>query len=283
MEFWKKVLEVMDYSIETPASYGWFHLAFIFASILLGILLCVTHKSGDDRRVRRVVLVTAIIVTVLEVYKQVNYSFSYSGEVIEFGYQWYAFPFQFCSMPMYVGLLTGIFRKGRIHHALMAFLATYAMFAGACVMAYPGDVFVPTLGICIQTMICHGSMITVGIYLWYSGYVKTSHKTIFKAMAVFAVAMCCAAILNEIANVTGLLEEHTFNMFFISPYCDPSLPVYSLVQAAVPFPWCLLIYFEGFSAAAYLISLIAMGLKKLGERRAEKIRRRIYCIEDRHV
>ena len=283
MEFWKNVFRILDYRIEMPPSYGWFHLMFVALSLLLGILLCVTHKQGDDRRVRRVVLVTAIIVAVLEIYKQVDYSISLNGDVFEFGYQWYAFPFQFCSMTMYVGLLTAIFRKGKVHNALMAFLATYAVFGGACVMAYPGDVFSSVLGISIQTMICHGSMITVGIYLWYSGYVKASHKTILKAMAVFAIAICCAVALNETACATGLLKEHTFNMFFISPHCEPSLPVYSLVQATVPYPWCLLIYFAGFSAAAYLMSLIAMGLKKIGACRADRIRRRIYGDEDRLV
>ena len=52
-------------------------------------------------------------------------------------------------------------------------------------------------------------------------------------------------------------------MFFVSPYCEPSLPVYSLVQAAVPYPFCLLIYFLGFSAAAYLILLAVLGISRL--------------------
>jgi hypothetical protein len=280
MGFLKKVFEIMNYSIETPTSYGWFHLIFLAVSILAGVLLCVTHKSGDERRVRRTVFGTAVFVLVLEIYKQVVFSFSYSGETIEFGYQWYIFPFQFCSIPMYVGLLTGIFRKGRVHSALMAFLATYAMFAGAGVMIYPEEVFIPTLGVCIQSMICHGSMITVGIYLWYSGYVKSAFRTVLKAAPVFAVALTCAVCMNEIAYRSGLLETHTFNMFFVSPHCAPSLPVYSLVQEAVPYPWCLILYLVGFSAAAYLISLIAVGLKKIGECRAEKIRKRIYGRND---
>ena len=106
-------------------------------------------------------------------------------------------------------------------------------------MFYPEAVFVETIGISIQTMICHGSMITVGIYLLYSGYVKLEHKTILKAIPVFIIFVFTAVILNEIAFQTELLYEHEFNMFFISPHCDPSLPVYSLVQNVVAYPWCL--------------------------------------------
>ena len=78
--------------------------------------------------------------------------------------------------------------------------------------------------------------------------------------------------MNEIAHATGLLERETFNMFYVSPYCDPSLPVYSNVQAIVPYPWSLVIYIAGFSLAAYIMLLGAMGIRKLfrKSRSAEK-------------
>lgn len=259
----ESILRFLNTSMEVPEPFGWFHLLWFAISIAAGVLLCLTHKKGDDRRVRRVVFIVAVIVAVLEIYKQINFTFIPTDDGISSSFQWYAFPFQFCSMPMYVGLLTGIFRKGRVHDALMAFLSTYAIFAGCCVMFYPVTIFVPAIGINIQTMVCHGSMLTVGIYLWYSGYVKPTHKTALRAMAVFGIAVSCAVILNEIAHLSGLLEEHTFNMFFISPYCEPSLPVYSIIQGVVPFPLCLILYFIGFSAAAYAIVLVVMGIKAL--------------------
>lgn len=265
MEFWKSVLAFLDAEMETPQSYGWFHLLFIALTIGGAVLLCVLHKKDDPDRVRKIILVTSIVVIALEIYKQINYSFSYSGEVIEFDYQWYAFPFQFCSTPMYAGLLAGIIKKGKVHDALCAYLATYALFAGVCVMVYPGDVFIGTIGINIQTMICHGSMVAIGVYLLYSGHVKLNHKTILGAIVVFAVCVGAAAVMNEIAYFSGLLESETFNMFFISPHCEGTLPVYSLVQQVVPFPLCLIIYIGIFSLAAYVILLAAMGIKKLSE------------------
>lgn len=259
MTFWQSVLAFLDSSMQTPESFGWFHLVWFLLSFLVLIPLCRFPKKPSDDHVRRVVLVTALAVTLLEVYKQINYSFSYENGIV-FDYQWYAFPFQFCSTPMYVGLLAGLTKKGKVHESLCAYLATYAMFAGLCVMVYPNDVFISTIGINIQTMICHGSMITIGIYLFASGYVKLQHRTILKAMPVFAINVALAAVMNEIAYQVGLLETETFNMFFISPYCDPHLLIYSEVQKVVPFPFCLIIYIAGFTAAAYLILLMAMGI-----------------------
>ena len=133
-------------------------------------------------------------------------------------------------------------------------------------MLYPATVFIGTVGINIQTMVCHGSMIVIGVYLLYTGYVKPAHKTILKAIPVFVVCVGMAVVMNEIAHASGLLERETFDMFFISPYGTPSLPVYSLVQNVVAFPWCLVLYILGFSLAAYIMLLIAMGIAKLAKK-----------------
>lgn len=262
MSFWQSVLAFLDSSMETPLSFGLFHLVWLALTFLALIPLLRFPKQQSDTHIRRVVLFTALTVIVLEIYKQINYSFSYENGIV-FDYQWYAFPFQFCSTPMYIGLLAGLTKKGKVHESLCAYLATYAMFAGLAVMIYPNDVFVETIGINIQTMICHGSMITIAIYLFATGHVKLQHKTILKAMPVFAVTVGMAAIMNEIAYQVGLLETETFNMFYISPYCDPHLIIYADVQKVVPFPWSLVIYIVGFTAAAYLILLIAMGIGAL--------------------
>ena len=263
MQFLENLLTVLDTQMETPLPYGWFHLLFFALSILAAIALCVTHKHAGPDRVRKVVLWVSIACILLEIYKQINYSFTVTESGIAFDYQWYAFPWQFCSTPMYIGLVAGLTKKGKLHDATCAYLATFSMFAGLAVMFYPVSVFIGTVGINIQTMICHGSMITLGIYLLYSGHVKLEHKTILKAVCVFAVMIGIAIIMNEIAHASGLLETETFNMFFISPYCEPSLPVYSLVQNAVAFPLCLVLYIAGFTLAAYLILLVAMGIRRI--------------------
>ena len=266
MTFWQSVLAFLDTAMEKPLPYGTFHVLFFVLSFLALIPLLQHPKNPSGEHIRRVVWVTALIVAVLEIYKQINYSFSYKTG-ITFDYQWYAFPFQFCSTPMYVGLLAGIIKKGKVHESLCAYLATYALFAGLSVMVYPTTVFISTVGINVQTMICHGSMITIGIYLLATGYVPLKYKTVLKALPVFAAAVLLAWGMNEIAYRSGLLETETFNMFFISPHCEPSLPVYSLVQAVVPFPLCLVFYILGFTAASWLVLVIGMGLAKLLQKR----------------
>ena len=118
MEFFKTIIELFDKKMPEPQMFGWFHLMWIALMIIAGVLLCRTHKEGDDKRIRRIVFITAVIVGVLEIYKQISFTFSVEDSEIVFDYQWYAFPFQFCSTPMYVGLLAALIKNKRIHRSL---------------------------------------------------------------------------------------------------------------------------------------------------------------------
>ena len=271
MEFWVKILKILDTEMTTPTMYGWFHIMWLMLSVAVAVLLCMLYKKGHITNIRRVILIFAITAIILEVYKMINFGFDYEDE-IEYSFPWGSFPWQFCSTPMYIGLIAGL-TKGKVHDFCCSFLATFAIFAGAAVMLYPSTVFIPTIGINIQTMICHGSMITLGILLYYTNHVKTEFKTILKAIPVFMICVGLAVIMNEIGHKVGLTEDHYFNLFYISRHEDPHLPVYSSVQEVVGYPWCLIIYVIGFSAAACIMLLAAMGIKKLGSIRNKKANR----------
>lgn len=262
MNFWEASLRILDLEMTTPTPYGWFHILFLVITAGCTVLACLAGPRLSEKQVRAIVFGTALVVGILEVYKQIVFTFSVGENGICADYQWYAFPFQFCSTPMYAGLLAGIFRKGKLHQAMCAYLATYAVFAGIAVMLYPTTVFIPTIGINIQTMICHGSMIPIGALLYASGHVKPGPKTFLKALWVFLGAVSIAIVLNEIAYFTGLLNTDTFDMFFISRHGEPSLPVYSLVQQFVPFPFCLILYVFGFSTVAFFMMLTPMLLSR---------------------
>lgn len=269
MPFFQTILQFLDTQWEQPLPYGAFHLICLALMLVAAFVLCLLWRLGVIKNVRRVVLVTAIIVGIFEIYKQINFTFGNgSGEP---NYQWYAFPWQFCSTPLYIGLLAGL-TKGKIHKCFSSYLASYAFFAGLAVMLYPTTVFTPTVGICIQTMLCHGSMVVIAIFLHYTDYVKADHTTLLKALPVFTANVSVAIALNELAPVIGITEEHTFNMFFFSRHFESDLPVYSLLHNALVTPgdpWslqyvlCLILYIFGFTVCAAVMILIPYGLKRL--------------------
>ena len=263
MHIWGKIIDVLSYSTTTPRMLGWVHILSFILAVGFGVFLSVRFRHSDEKTVRRLLLIASVISIVLEIYKQFVFSFSYDGQAVKFDYQWYAFPFQFCSMPMYVGLLAAFIKRGRLHDALCAFLATYGFFGGLVVMVYPVQVYIGIIGINAQTMICHGLMVAMGIYFLACGYVKLKHKTMLMALSVFSSLVGLVMILNEAVFYSGILNGETLNMFYISRHFSPSLPVYSLIQAIVPYPFCVIFYVFGFSAAAYIILLCAMGINRI--------------------
>lgn len=276
MKFLGEILNLLNTQMTTPVPYDRFHLFFFALSILAGVLLCKYKKAAGESFVRKFLFVISATIILLEIYKQINFSFTYKNGQILFDYQWYAFPFQFCSTPMYIGLMAAVIKNERIHQSLCGYLGTYSLFAGLCVMFYPVSVFIGTVGINIQTMICHGAMVTIGMYLLGTGYVKAERETMRKALPVFLILLLMAATMNELAHQTGLLETETFNMFFISPYCAPELPVYSMVQQVLPFPLSLGVYVLAFTTAGGLL-LQLTGFSKIEARLISRTLRKVYA------
>lgn len=269
MEFLAGVLEFFQTHSAVPRPYGAFHLLFFAGSVALGALLAAKLKNPSERTVRKLLLAVGITVLLLEIYKQIALSFFVTAEGIVFRYDWRIFPWQFCSTPMYVYLLGALLKKG-MHSRACSYLAGYSTFAGLVVMISPYDVFVNVAGINLQTMVCHGAMLTVGIFLLFSGYIKTDLRSFLRGVPIFAAALATAIILNEVSFYSGILEQGHFNMFFLNPHCAPEMPVLSWFQRNFPSPVPQLAYLFIFSAIALGIFLLASVAKKLLGRRAEK-------------
>jgi|LGVF01.2.fsa_nt_gb hypothetical protein len=262
MNLFNDIALFLQSTMDTPAAYGWFHLLSIVLIASLAIFMAVKFKNADDKANKKILIIFAVIMLVLEVYKQINYVWYNAGTNV-WDYSWYAFPFQFCSVPMYIMLLAGLIKKGKFQERLFAFLGTYALFAGLAVMLYPGDVFVSMIGINIQTMMHHGFMFVVGVYMLASGRAPIKQDTIIKSLPVFAVLALMALGMNYMAVWVGLTATHTFNMFFISPFFGCTLPVLSIVFDTLPYIAFLLVYILGFTFVGYLMLVIAMGIKQL--------------------
>lgn len=258
---------IKDIIIETPKSYGLFHLGSI---IILGIVIFLSIKflkNPSRKTVNIVMLVSGIIMILLEVFKELSFVVTFNEELQIYEYSWYAFPFQFCSTAMYVMVLVPLFKEGKIRQALLAFLASYSIFGGLTVYAYPEQVFVSHLGVCIQTMVHHGLQIAVGVWLLASGVVKINYKSLINGSYVFFVLFAIAFLMNVSFYNLHICDGHAFNMFYIGPYYECTLPLVSMFYPKefniIGYILFLLLYIVGFIAASGVILLIAYGIQKL--------------------
>jgi len=260
MNFFENLINSLKGTMETPGNYSVFHLVSIGLAIMLTVVLCIFFKNASNKTFRIVVGIAWGVMLVLEIYKQIIYSYTYENGVSNWSYRWHAFPFQLCSTPLYVLPLVVFLKEGKIRDAAMSFISTFAFVGGLVVFIYPNDVFESLIGINIQTMVHHGLQIVLAIYLMVYNRRKLNFKYFLSGISIFAIAFILANIFNLSFNT---VSDSSINMFFVSPYVATNLPILSQAYAALPFIIYLVVYFIGFILAAYIVYAIQFGLIKL--------------------
>ena len=260
MNFFEKMLIILDSSMKEPTMYGWFHIMFLILMISTIIFLAIKYKHPSEKQTKNVLLIYGVTCIVLEILKQINFSFNYEGINTWWSYQWYIFPYQFCSTPMYVALVAALTKNKKLQKSLYAFLATYGLIAGLSCMIYPSTVFIDTIFINIQTMVHHGSMVIIGMFMITSKSIDFNFKTIKDAAKVFIVLIMIALLIDISTYYIGI--DNGLEMFFISPFHTSALPVFNIIYDKVPYIVFLIIYILSFTIGCSIPILIAKGCIK---------------------
>lgn len=269
MNWFEKALDILSFKIETrPTSYGWLHLLFTAIVIGITVFLCIRYKNCSDKKFRIIIGICWAVMFLFEVYKQLQYSCHTDGASASWEYQWYAFPFQFCSTPLYALPFVIFLPEGKIRNCFISYTALFALFAGITVFIYPEGIFTKELLISIQSLTHHGIQIITGVFaaVWCRQNYKAKFWTnefYLGGLAVFALMSAIAMTLN--LTIQPAVEPDTFNMFYISPYRNSSLPVLSSIQPAVPYPVFLCIYLFGFGLSGLIVYFSQYGFIKLAE------------------
>ena len=265
MEALINIYEFLTKTMDTPGNFGWFHIVCIGVIAVLSVVLSAAFRHSSDRAVNRFVTLTWVVLLLLEIYKQLIFGFELQDGVFTWDYAWYAFPFQFCSSPLYVLPVIAFTRRTRTRNACIAYMVSFSFFAGLAVLCYPNDVFISTIGINIQTMVHHGSQVILGFVLATRYRRRMNSRFFFGGVRVFVI-MCAIAMLLNI-GVYKYFAAHgitdTFNMFYVSPYFDCTLPVLSMFNGKVSYPVFFAIYVFGFTLCAILVFGILKGLTRV--------------------
>ena len=219
-----------------PAPFGAFHLCSVAVILAVCVLMAAFRRRlpRGEGNLRRGLMIFGLGLLLLEIGKQIAYSYDPASG---WAYNWDRFPFQFCSVPIYVALAAMCLPAGKCRGALLTFLATYSPVAGCAVLLYPSpDVFHEILFLDIHTMLWHGGMLVFGLYLWLTETVTPSVKTACTAAAVYLPLPFCALALNELEMALGFAGEYTFNMFYLARDGRCPIPVLSWFQQHTPYP-----------------------------------------------
>lgn len=272
MNTFERIVYALQFEMERPKTYGWFHLAWLAASILLIVILSLRKEKDHERTLKTILLVYGVGALLLEATKQIiwSYNFDPAAQTGYWDYQWYAFPFQLCTTPIIISLICAFLRKNPFRDRLLSFMAFVTILGSIATALYPESCFVRTVMVDIHTMYLHFGSLIVSVYLLASGEVKVHFRNLLRGYGVFLVFALLAEILNVAIYQSGILRGETYNMFYISPYFTSSLPVFDSIQRKVPFPVFLLLYLIAIFLGAAFIYLIAWLIHRIAAGRREK-------------
>ena len=250
---------------ERPLSYGWFHIVslilMVLACILFVFLLARKHNKKTDNIF---VFSIGLVFIVLEVYKQIFYT-------LYFGYyNWGKFPFQFCSLPMYLAFVAPLIKNEKIQDVIYRFLASFCFLAGFGIMIYPASCFsTSNIVMSIHTMIWHSLIVILGVYLIVSrGYGKKV-KELLTPTIMFIFFALVATVTNILSynlyfgDLSKNIHEVEFMLFYISPYYDMPLEFLTSVRDIVGFPLYVVLYITVVCLGVNIIWLFLKVVRKL--------------------
>ncbi len=215
----EKIVKASHKVVENlPEPYGIFHLCFVVLSLVLIVAVCGILRKSSDRTFRTVLFSVGTALILSEIYKQVYYYYA-AGEA---GYDWYIFPFQLCSVPMYLAVLVGCLKKGRFRDSLCEYLATIGLLGGIMAYVEPSGILNAHYFTLIHSCIWHALLIFMALYILVTGNACNRLKDYKNVLAVLGGVVFTATVLNVVFR-----NKPDFNMCYISPFYGTPLAVFS--------------------------------------------------------
>ncbi len=215
------------WEMEKPRAYGPFHLTCTLIGVILCILIARRLKNVSEKGNRIVLFSVGMFLLVTEVYKQLFYTYY----IEDHAYNFSIFPFQLCSVPMYLCLITAFLKDGKLRDGMYHFMTTYNLLGGLMAFIEPSGISHGYVTLTVHAYIWHMMLIFIGFYLIASGrYAKT-----WRDYRLATITFLVLAVLAFGINLTFWeASEGKINMFFIGPR-NSSLAVFK--QIAKTYGW----------------------------------------------
>lgn len=167
-----------------------------------------THTNKKTTTKTLVLFAVGILLLLLEIAKQALIIHHYSA------FSWSDFPFQLCSIPMYLCLAYPLLKRGR--SLVEAFLRSFGLIGGLAAFIFPYDILNPYLPLALHSITWHLLLLFLGAYCIVTPSPSPSQTPHSKRNnALFYLALAISAILLNAALFK--VSHGAANMFFLGP------------------------------------------------------------------
>ena len=261
----QNILDSMAWRMEVPAMFGTFHIAAVLIAVIIAAAgaSCAKRLSISGRI--RFLAVCGWVLVIMEVYKQLFLYFIVNGGT----YDWWYFPFQLCSVPMYLCILLPLLSRGAADvkssaaSPVLTFLAVYTFTGAAAALIIPEDYLRSYAVLTLHGFIWHGILLMISLTILLSRMADLTRRGFARATALFLV-MCAAAVCINIAveplmaafYAEGLIPHSYAAMFYLNPYHLSPQPLVDTIQKSAGIPLGLALYVISIIAVSGLLTLL---------------------------
>jgi hypothetical protein len=186
-------------------------------------------EMKTDRRDIRIMAAWGIFFASLEIAKQAYMCVCVFNIPQGGAYNVWYFPFQLCSMPVYLCLAYAALGANT---TIATFLQDFGLLGGISALIYrDGFTFAFHPFLTAHGWIWHTCMILLAVYIWQKGLSGRSARDFVKAAGLFAALSAVAEIINVMLHRFGDCD-----MFYISPYHLSSQPVFHDIDLVIGRP-----------------------------------------------
>ena len=214
------IMDKTEVIINKPSAYGLFHILFMIISLAIMITVCYLMRKSSEKTFRIVLLSVGLLLFLGEIYKQLYYYYTIGVE----GYDWDIFPFQLCSVPMYISIIVGCMKKNKVRDILCEYLVSIGFLGGIMAYLEPSGILHGDLFKLIHSTVWHALLIFIALYILFTKNACGIIKNYKGALIILGFVVLTATMLNVI-----FYSKHTngFNMCYISPFRNTPLAVFS--------------------------------------------------------
>ncbi len=252
----------LDIGAENPKLFGWFHITCICTTLMVTMLLVIFARKVKDKHYRIIVFAFFALIFIFEIFKEVliTYQVDLNTGHISVNYDWTQFPFQICSTPYYTLPFIVFLKDGKVRKAFESYGALFIFIGGFANYCFPETVFFDSIFLTVQSMVHHGVMIAISIYIAVYNRKNINLRNFLPSTLLFTSFVIIAVILNEVMwqLVPAIHNGYCFNMFFISTHFECTLPIFKEIfnNPSIPKWVSIIIFTVGFSALSYVVLLI---------------------------
>ena len=242
--FIEKLVYMTAWKMTPPPMYGMFHILVILFGGFGTVFLAYKIRNCSDRKLTVILCVSGVFLLLMEGYKQLFYYLVIHDHM----YAWFYFPFQLCSVPMYLCTVYPLLKnKGR--ETIRTFLGTFTLLGTVCALIFPEAMLKEYWTLTIHGFLWH----LILLFLSVLCFLRREKSPFMPAVRTFLGLSFIAALINYFGDRHISIPNDYPDMFYISCTHYTGQPVFSTLQHLLGIPAGKAVYLCAIIAVAWIL------------------------------